>query len=128
MDDQDTTSHHVDPSRPILGFPLGIALLIIVIFCLSGFFSCCYHWDKLRALRNALSSPSDSDSDTIHSPSKSSPSRLNSMQDEKQSLPVIMPGDKIPTYIAWPCPREASPQPLPQEKLAIEVQVPPPPS
>lgn len=37
-------------SRPTLGFPLGTALLLLVIFALSGMFSCCYHWDKLRAL------------------------------------------------------------------------------
>ena len=37
-------------SRPTLGFPLGTALLLLVIFSLSGMFSCCYHWDKLRSL------------------------------------------------------------------------------
>ena len=37
-------------SRPTLGFPLGTALLLLVIFALSGMFSCCYHWDKLRSL------------------------------------------------------------------------------
>jgi hypothetical protein len=37
-------------SRPTLGFPLGTALLLLVIFSLSGIFSCCYHWDKLRSL------------------------------------------------------------------------------
>uniref|UniRef100_A0A453MLV7 Uncharacterized protein n=1 Tax=Aegilops tauschii subsp. strangulata TaxID=200361 RepID=A0A453MLV7_AEGTS len=37
-------------SRPTLGFPLGTALLLLVIFSLSGIFSCCYHWDRLRSL------------------------------------------------------------------------------
>lgn len=37
-------------SRPTLGFPLGTVLLLLVIFSLSGMFSCCYHWDKLRSL------------------------------------------------------------------------------
>ena len=37
-------------SRPTLGFPLGTALLLLVIFSLSGIFSCCYHWDRLRLL------------------------------------------------------------------------------
>ena len=37
-------------ARPTLGFPLGTALLLLVIFSLSGMFSCCYHWDKLRSL------------------------------------------------------------------------------
>lgn len=39
------------PSRPTLGFPLGTALLIFVIFSLSGIFSGCYHWEKIRAFR-----------------------------------------------------------------------------
>lgn len=46
--------HHSDSSRPTLGFPLGTALLLIVIFSLSGIFSCCYHWDKLRHLRGSF--------------------------------------------------------------------------
>lgn len=69
-----------DASRPALGFPLGTALLLLVIFCLSGVFSCCYHWDKLQALRRRRLgrnlSDSDSDSspdDAIPSPRKASP-------------------------------------------------------
>lgn len=46
-----TSMHHQNVSRPTLGFPLGTALLLIVVFCLSGIFSCCYHWDKLCSLR-----------------------------------------------------------------------------
>jgi hypothetical protein len=38
-------------SRPTLGFPLGTALLIFVIFSLSGIFSGCYHWEKIRSFR-----------------------------------------------------------------------------
>ncbi|MCL7044223.1 hypothetical protein MKW94_030371, partial [Papaver nudicaule] len=48
-------NRHVDASRPSLGFPLGTALLLIIIFSLSGFFSCCYHWEKLRSLRRSFS-------------------------------------------------------------------------
>ncbi|KAF7829246.1 Hydroxyproline-rich glycoprotein family protein [Senna tora] len=51
MESQDISPPHVDASRPSLGFPLGTALLLIIIFSLSGIFSCCYHWDKLRSLR-----------------------------------------------------------------------------
>lgn len=46
---------HSDSSRPTLGFPLGTAMLLIIIFSLSGIFSCCYHWDKLRHLRASFS-------------------------------------------------------------------------
>lgn len=39
--------------------------------------------------------------------------RLVDLQENKeekiQSLPVIMPGDKIPKFMAWPCPRQHSP-------------------
>jgi hypothetical protein len=41
----------IHSSRPTLGFPLGTALLIFVIFSLSGIFSGCYHWEKLRSFR-----------------------------------------------------------------------------
>uniref|UniRef100_A0A7C8YPP4 Uncharacterized protein n=1 Tax=Opuntia streptacantha TaxID=393608 RepID=A0A7C8YPP4_OPUST len=47
--------HHSDASRPSLGFPLGTGVLLIVIFSLSGIFSCCYHWDKFRSLRHSFS-------------------------------------------------------------------------
>lgn len=35
-------------SRPTIAFPLGTALLLLVIFGLSGIFSFCYHWEKRR--------------------------------------------------------------------------------
>lgn len=67
MESQDHLSpSHVDASRPSLGFPLGTALLLIIIFSLSGILSCCYHWDKLRSLRQSFS---DSDPQ-IDSPNK----------------------------------------------------------
>ncbi|KAG1361787.1 hypothetical protein COCNU_10G000060 [Cocos nucifera] len=54
MDAEDTTPPAPLSSRPTLGFPLGTGLLLVVIFCLSGVFSCCYHWDKIRSLRRRL--------------------------------------------------------------------------
>ncbi|KAJ0550323.1 hypothetical protein HanRHA438_Chr07g0307031 [Helianthus annuus] len=54
--------YHQYSSRPTIGFPLGTALLLIVVFTLSGIFSCCYHWDKLRHLRGDFS-----DEDPHHS-------------------------------------------------------------
>ncbi|KAK9066961.1 hypothetical protein SSX86_014285 [Deinandra increscens subsp. villosa] len=91
--------HH--SSRPTLGFPLGTALLLIVIFSLSGIFSCCYHWDKLRHLRGSLSSEEEDQSD-----SKPKPTYSEKLRNENQSLPVVMPGDRIATFIALPCPCE----------------------
>ncbi|XP_071696062.1 uncharacterized protein At5g65660-like [Rutidosis leptorrhynchoides] len=93
--------HHAQ-SRPTLGFPLGTALLLIIIFSLSGFFSCCYHWDKLRHLRGSY---------VDHNADESSPTKPNVKLAEikevkKESLPVIMAGDRIAKFMALPCPRE----------------------
>lgn len=68
---------HHDPTRPSLGFPLGTALLLIIVFSLSGIFSCCYHWDKLRSLRRSFSgagaAAADDDDD---SPTKPKPAHM----------------------------------------------------
>jgi hypothetical protein len=73
MESQDLSPPHVDASRPSLGFPLGTALLLIIIFSLSGIFSCCYHWDKFRSLRQSFSEEPDHEADIEASPSKSKP-------------------------------------------------------
>ncbi|WOL01367.1 hypothetical protein Cni_G10083 [Canna indica] len=112
-------AHHA--SRPSLGFPLGTALLLIVIFCLSGIFSCCYHWEKLRSLRvgRTRRQQQQSSADTLedgHLPqlpppspsSKLPPKDQENTQEKIQSLPVIMPGDKIPKFMARPCPCQLS--------------------
>ncbi|KAI7739150.1 hypothetical protein M8C21_023370 [Ambrosia artemisiifolia] len=106
--------HH--SSRPTLGFPLGTALLLIVIFSLSGIFSCCYHWDKLRHLRGSLSEEEDEED---HSISKPKPNYSEKLEKENESLPVVMPGDRIARFIALPCPCE----PPTQEKVNIVEQV-----
>lgn len=60
MDGRDQApAHHVDTSRPVIAFPLGMALLIVVVFGLSGIFSCCYHWDKIRSLSRHLSADAE---------------------------------------------------------------------
>ena len=73
MESPDFSPPHSDPSRPSLGFPLGTALLLIIIFSLSGIFSCCYHWDKLRSLRRSFSDDRDPEADVQESPSKTKP-------------------------------------------------------
>ncbi|CAO2828720.1 unnamed protein product [Amaranthus hypochondriacus] len=98
-------AHHSDASRPSLGFPLGTGLLLIVIFSLSGIFSCCYHWDKFRSLRRSYSHDLDLEAANHHSNSaKPNPNYLK--QEEMASLPVIMPGQQMPRFIAIPCPCE----------------------
>ncbi|XP_043709026.1 uncharacterized protein At5g65660 [Telopea speciosissima] len=121
MENQEWKPQHSDASRPSIGFPLGTALLLIIIFCLSGFFSCCYHWDKLRSLRRSFSDDNDPEIDSApESPSKSKPTHMDSKLNKSDSLPVVMPGDRIPKFIALPCPCEP-PRP---EKIALVVHKP----
>uniref|UniRef100_A0A2P2JFM3 Uncharacterized protein At5g65660 n=1 Tax=Rhizophora mucronata TaxID=61149 RepID=A0A2P2JFM3_RHIMU len=68
MESPNFSPPHVDASRPSLGFPLGTAMLLFIIFTLSGIFSCCYHWDKLRSLRRSFSEDSDPGEDIESSP------------------------------------------------------------
>ncbi|NP_001142750.1 uncharacterized protein LOC100275095 [Zea mays] len=93
-------------SRPTLGFPLGTALLLLVIFALSGMFSCCYHWDKLRSLlRSRHPGMFQEGTSVASSPSKTT---CDHKLDRACGLPVIMPGDKVPRFFARPCPHETS--------------------
>ncbi|WJX87753.1 hypothetical protein P8452_69908 [Trifolium repens] len=120
MESQDHYSpSHVDASRPSLGFPLGTALLLIIIFSLSGILSCCYHWDKLRSLRQSFS---DSDPQ-IHSSNKSKLYSTELKQNRGESYSVMMPGDDVPKFIAMPCPC----QPSRPENIVVTVVKPPPP-
>ncbi|KAL6573109.1 hypothetical protein OROHE_002585 [Orobanche hederae] len=98
-------SHSGDGYRPSLGFPLGTALLLVVIFSLSGIFSCCYHWDKLRRSFSLHAADLEADGDLGPS-SKLRTSQMNSRQQVIQSLPVIMPGDNVPKFIALQSPCE----------------------
>ncbi|KAM7275825.1 hypothetical protein ACFE04_017691 [Oxalis oulophora] len=109
---------HVDASRPSLGFPLGTALLLIIIFSLSGIFSCCYHWEKLRSLRRSVSDPQ---ADVEGAPDKSNIVHTDSKQNLSLSVPVLMPGDKVPKFIALPCPCE----PPRAENIVVKVEKPP---
>lgn len=33
-----------------IGFPLGLALLVTLLFFICSFFCCCLHWNKLQSL------------------------------------------------------------------------------
>ncbi|KAL2531689.1 Uncharacterized protein Adt_05040 [Abeliophyllum distichum] len=94
-----------------------------LIFILSGIFSCFYHWEKIRSLRRAaFAADVDLEADNSLAPSKPKPTHMN------QSLPVLMPGDHIPKFIALPCPCQP---PLPGriivqvQKLPLPRQLPP---
>ncbi|WCJ32044.1 hydroxyproline-rich glycoprotein family protein [Euphorbia peplus] len=127
MESPDFSPPHVDASRPSLGFPLGTALLLIIIFTLSGIFSCCYHWDKLRSLRRSFSDDNDPFTHDLEATSPSSkPKSLHPdfKQTQSLSLPVLMPGDQIPKFIALPCPCQPPRQP---ETVVVELRKPPKP-
>nr|XP_009787859.1 PREDICTED: uncharacterized protein At5g65660-like [Nicotiana sylvestris] len=111
-------------SRPSLGFPLGTALLLLVIFSLSGVFSCCYHWDKIRSLRRRSLSDLEAGDDPDASLKPKHTHHMSEKQNQSQSMPaVLMPGDQIPKFIALPCPC----QPPRQGNVVVEVQKPPQP-
>ncbi|KAH1082547.1 hypothetical protein J1N35_022308 [Gossypium stocksii] len=120
MENHNLSPPHVDASRPSLGFPLGTALLLIIVFSLSGIFSCCYHWDKLRSLRGSFAHPHV---DIEASPSKSNPHSPVLKKNQGQSFSVLMPGDEIPKFIALPCPCE----PPRVDKVEVKVEKPPKP-
>ncbi|KAE8697367.1 auxin-responsive protein IAA9 [Hibiscus syriacus] len=119
MESQDLSPpQHMDASRPSLGFPLGTALLLLIIFSLSGIFSCCYHWDKLKFLRGSFDAAAAEAADIEASPSKPKPNDTDVKKNQGQSFPVLMPGDDIPKFIALPCPCE----PPREAKVVKEVQ------
>ncbi|KAI3932975.1 hypothetical protein MKW98_029208 [Papaver atlanticum] len=97
MEHQDiisSSSHRIDAATV---FPLGAALLLVVIFCLSGVLSCYCHWGKL----GSASSNADLEANT---PNKLTSTYPSLKMDQRESLPVLMPGDNIPRFIAMPCP------------------------
>ncbi|WVZ22368.1 hypothetical protein V8G54_000912 [Vigna mungo] len=105
MESPDISPPHVDASRPSLGFPLGTALLLIIIFTLSGVLSCCYHWDRIRSLRQSFS---HSDPQMHSSDPTKSKHSTELRQNRGPSFPVLMPGDDVPKFIAMPCPCQPS--------------------
>lgn len=123
MESPDYSPPHADASRPSLGFPLGTALLLIIIFSLSGIFSCCYHWDKLRSFRRSFTdATADLEADSDQDTSKAKLAHMSLKQNQNQSLPVLMPGDQVPKFIALPCPCE----PPREEKINIVEEEKPP--
>ncbi|KAK9946727.1 hypothetical protein M0R45_012174 [Rubus argutus] len=103
MEGQDLSPPHVDASRPSLGFPLGTALLLIIIFSLNGIFSCCYHWDKLRSLRRSFaedSNPETTEDIEGQSPSKSKPDQEAKRAEEK----IVVKVQKQPKPPRFPVP------------------------
>ncbi|XP_024539702.1 uncharacterized protein At5g65660 [Selaginella moellendorffii] len=102
-------------TRPALGFPLGTALILFLVFGVSTLFSCCYHWEKIRSHTGRLTANRSSAMDSSATSSSAGAAdgaagdrccEIDPPKCTKQSLilPVLMPGDQIPRYVAWPSP------------------------
>ncbi|KAK6773159.1 hypothetical protein RDI58_028397 [Solanum bulbocastanum] len=91
-------------SRPTIDFPLGVALLVLVLVCITGLFACCYHWDKLRSLLCYEDDQSSSDDDSTFSPNPKS-IQVKEHKNCSESLTILMPGDDVPKFLALPTPR-----------------------
>ncbi|XP_050213391.1 uncharacterized protein At5g65660-like [Mercurialis annua] len=96
-------------TQPSIGFPLGLALLLIFLCFMSGLFFSCLHWNRIRSVLGT-STPfgQDDDQDDIeHASRKSSPIYQDLKKNQgKSSLTVLMPGDEMPKFIAVSCPRQ----------------------
>ncbi|CAN4095303.1 unnamed protein product [Withania somnifera] len=94
-------------SRPTIAFPLGLALLVVVLVCIIGLFSCCYHWKKIRSFLCYSTSAHDHDHLTVSAD-------YETMQVKEQntgpheSLTVLMPGDDVPKFVVLPTPRRST--------------------
>ncbi|KAK9921451.1 hypothetical protein M0R45_029960 [Rubus argutus] len=102
MEGQDLSPPHVDASRPSLGFPLGTALLLLIIFSLNGIFSCCYHWDKLRSLRRSFAE--DSNPETTEDIEGQFPSKSKPDQEAKRAGANARRSDSKPKPPRFPVP------------------------
>nr|ADE76207.1 unknown [Picea sitchensis] len=117
LDDITAGGHRrVDTTRPTMGFPLGTALVLLIVFGVSALFSCCYHWEKFRTLHSRYTGTGFPDPSVspvqalpLHVDADSSSSKDAIKQ--CRSLPVLMPGDKMPKFIAWPSPHGFAPSP-----------------
>ncbi|KAK2660002.1 hypothetical protein Ddye_006535 [Dipteronia dyeriana] len=97
-------------ARSCIGFPLGLALLLVLLFCMSGFLCCCLHWNKIRSLFRGFrdddtDSISDSDQMNINRLYQIKPASLHMMpkKNQTESVLVSMPGDRVPKFLAMKC-------------------------
>nr|XP_004501061.1 uncharacterized protein At5g65660-like [Cicer arietinum] len=105
-----------------IGFPLGLALLVTLLFFICSFFCCCLHWNKLQSLLQSFGIIVINPQNHIQANFASSNHKpgfpvLMMKQNHCQSLPVLMPGDTVPKFIALACPCK-SPK---DEKITIHV-------
>ncbi|XP_061351393.1 uncharacterized protein At5g65660-like [Gastrolobium bilobum] len=103
-----------------IGFPLGLALLVTLLLFICCFFCCCLHWNKLQSLFSSsgvINSQAQIQVNFTSSPQKPGFPVLMMKQNQARSLPVLMPGDKVPRFIALECPC----QPPTEDRITIHV-------
>ncbi|XP_059075420.1 uncharacterized protein At5g65660-like isoform X2 [Cryptomeria japonica] len=112
-----------DSSRHALGFPLGTALVLLMVFGMSAFFSCCYHWEKITSLHGRhrsgaaslpAQSPPASRAATALPLSNaaiwSGSGKNTPLRQSRSSVAVMMPGDDVPKFVAMPSPHGFAPE------------------
>ncbi|CAJ2652261.1 unnamed protein product [Trifolium pratense] len=103
MELQDTAA-----SKITIGLPLGLALLFACLIFICVLFCCLLHWNKLKLLSpyssEVISSQAQTQADLTSSPQKPAFPFVMMKQSYAESLPVLMPGDEIPKFIAMACP------------------------
>ncbi|GLT93684.1 hypothetical protein SLE2022_114630 [Rubroshorea leprosula] len=117
MENEEAISNITSPSnqpsnRPIINLLLGVSLLLISLFCVSTLLSYCLNWLKLRTLlRSSLDDTDGRDvriDFTHHLPEEAADHAEKRIREtEEQSMPVVMPGDRVPKFIAIACPSES---------------------
>ncbi|XP_020240367.1 uncharacterized protein At5g65660 [Cajanus cajan] len=120
MELQDTAA-----TRVSIGFPLGLALLFVCLLFICGFFCCCLHWNRLQSFlrSHGIINPQTLEHTHIQAELASPYQKpafpvVMMKQNYAKSLPVLMPGDDIPKFIATACPCE----PPRDERITIHVQ------
>ncbi|KAK7311727.1 hypothetical protein RJT34_10039 [Clitoria ternatea] len=117
----------IEESSISIGFPLGLALLVLLLLFVSCFFLCFLHWEKLQPLFPCCRvipphHPEIQPHLTHPLPHKPGFPVLMMKHNRGESLPVLMPGDEVPRFIALACPC----QPPTNETITVLVQKPPP--
>ncbi|KAG5018853.1 hypothetical protein AAZX31_06G087500 [Glycine max] len=109
-------------SRVSIAFPLGLALLVALLLFFCCFFCCCLHWEKLQPLfpfcMVIVDTQPQTQADFTPPPHKPGFPVLMMQHNRGESLPVLMPGDEVPKFIALACPC----QPPTNEMITIHVQ------
>nr|XP_016449220.1 PREDICTED: uncharacterized protein At5g65660-like [Nicotiana tabacum] len=100
----------ITSSRPTIAFPLGLALLVLVLVCIIGSFACCYHWNKLRSLLCSSASATHLDDQSSDDSAHVSAFKIIQAQKQKngESLTILMPGDEVPKFVALPTPHRCT--------------------